>query len=86
MQYRHYLMVGELQGSDPDNQKAPGKNVEDAARVFLVPHQKSGEIFPYRTPNHATYEMDIITIKRRMRILYPQLWQMPKWDGFCSCE
>jgi hypothetical protein len=38
------------------------------------------------TPNHATYEIEIITMKRTMRILYPHLLQIPKCEGFCSWE
>jgi len=33
------------------------------------------------TPNHATYEIAIITIKRMIRILYPHFPQIPKTEG-----
>jgi hypothetical protein len=33
------------------------------------------------TPNHATYEMAIMTMKRMIRILYPHFPQIPKTEG-----
>ena len=39
--------------------------------------REGNKMIPYRTPNHAIYDMLIMIIRMTMRIVYTQLWQMP---------
>jgi hypothetical protein len=40
----------------------------------------------YRTPNQAIYDVTIMKMSSTIRILYPHEGQIPREDGFSSCE
>ena len=58
----------------------------ERCKALILPrlrkHEEEGKKeIPYRTPNHAIYDMLIMIIKMTTRIVYTQLWQMPPTDA-----